>query len=250
MAEREEKHEERIREAEPYEGYWEQSYDFVFGRLEELVSGEEFSRALEFGCGRGEFFEKYARSFEEVVAIESDWDKRDKAMEKAYWNDMKHVRFKSSEEDGEPLEEESFDLVLVAQPLRHMTREEAEETVEKSKKLLRGEGLLVLLAPHLKKGQQRFLETRRTEEDEFSTGAISQEEFEEKKKQDRREMLIQRFRSEEFAQQGLQVLETYYYHDTILPDFLDKLAFRDRIINLPLLRGLFGSEMMVILEKD
>ncbi|MFB6242380.1 MAG: class I SAM-dependent methyltransferase [Candidatus Nanosalina sp.] len=250
MTDREEKQEERIREAEPYEGYWEESYGFVFKKLQELVSGRDFSRALEFGCGRGEFFERYARSFDEVIAIERDWNKRDKAMEEAYWNDMKHIRFKSSEEDGEPLEKESFDMVLVGQPLRHMSGSEAEDTVQKSRELLRSGGLLVLLAPHLKKGQERFLETKRTEEGNFSTEAVSEEDFEDKKDQDGPEMLIQRFRSEDFAQENLRILETFYYHDTILPGFLDRIASRDRIINLPFLKGFFGSEMMVVLKKE
>ena len=83
MVDKEKIRDEKIKQAEPYEGYWEDSYDFVFSKLQKYFEDPEFSRAIEFGSGRGKFFQNYAEYFEDVVAIESDWQNRDSAMENA-----------------------------------------------------------------------------------------------------------------------------------------------------------------------
>lgn len=250
MTDKQQELEDRVKNAEPYEGYWEESYSFVFTKLEQLIADKNFSRALEFGCGRGEFFERYARNFEEVIAIESDWDKRNKAMEEAYWNDMKHIQFKSSEKDGEPLEAEYFDLVFIGHPMRHMSPEEASETIQKSRDLLKTGGFIVILAPRLKKGQEKFLAVKHDEEDSYGFESLEPGEFNELKSEKNPGMLIRRFEEKDFNLDGINLKEVFYYHDTILPGCVDKFGFRDRIINLPILKRFFGSEMMVVLEKE
>jgi SAM-dependent methyltransferase len=250
VADNHEELEHKVKDAEPYEGYWEESYSFVFRKLGELVEQKGFSRALEFGCGRGEFFERYARKFEEVIAVESDWDKRNKAIEEAYWNGMKHIRFKSSEGDGDPLERGSLDLIFIGHPMRHMSPEEADETIQKSRDLLKDGGVIVMLATRLKKGQQKFLEVKHSKEGNYSFEGIEADEFNELKAGKNPAMLIRRFEKKDFDMDGLNVKNIFYYHDTILPGFVDRFGYRDRIINLPVLRKFFGSEMMVILEKQ
>lgn len=250
MADKQQELEDRVKNAEPYEGYWEDSYSFVFTKLEKLIRDKKFSRALEFGCGRGEFFERYARNFEEVVAIESDWDKRNKAMEEAYWNEMKHIQFKSSEEDGDPLQAESFDLVFIGHSMRHMSPVEVEETIQKSRDLLKAGGFIVLLVPRLKKGQEKFLKVKHGEKDHYSFEEVGANDFSEMKEGKNPGMLIRRFEKKDFDVEGLNLRDVFYFHDTILPGFVDRFGYRDRIINFPVLKKFFGSEMMVVLEKQ
>lgn len=250
MADKKERHRERIQEAEPYEGYWEDSYDYIFSKLEKFFKDQEFTRAIEFGCGQGKFFERYAEHFDDVIAIESNWSSRDNAMETAYWSDIKHIEFRSSEDDGEDLTEDSFDFVFVGQSFRHMTPEEADDTVQKSRKLLRKGGIMVIFAPHLKRGQDRFLKTYMTKEGGYKTEAVDEEEFQEANREEEPKLPVQRFKSSDFeGRDGFAVKDIVCFHDTILPGFIDSITSRDSLINFPPLKGIFGSELMVVLEK-
>ena len=250
MVDKEKIQEDRISQAEPYEGYWQDSYDFVFGKLEKYFEDSEFSRAVEFGSGKGKFFERYAEYFEEVIAIEKDWKNRDNAMENAYWNDLAHIEFRSSEDDGDDLEEKSFDFVFIGQSFRHMKPEEAKDMIEKSRKLLRSGGILVIFVPHLKKGQERFLKIKLDKEKNYVTEEVGEDEFSSIDREGSAELGIQRYRSEDFLEkEGFELSEEIYFHDLILPGFIDKYVSRDAVINKSLVKGKFGSEMAVVLKR-
>jgi len=65
-------------------------------------------------------------------------------------------------------------------------------------------------------------------------------------------MCIRKFDPNYFEDiEGFHLVDVIYYHDTIIPRFVDDyIAKRDYLINLPGIKGRFGSEMMVILRKD
>lgn len=239
-----------LKDAEPYEGYWQDSYEFVFDRIKKRFFHQDFTRALEFGAGNGEFFKYYADCFEKVVAVEENWKSRDRAMENAYWSDRKHIEFRDSSQDAEDLNP-GFDVVLIGQSFRHMTLEQSQDSISKATEVLKDQGLLIILAPYKKKRQDTFLRTYLDENEGYCTEPISEEEFESIKKRDESQLKLRRYTKEYFENlQGLELKQVIYFHDTILPSFIDDYLFRDLIINNSIFRGKFGSELAVVLEKN
>lgn len=239
-----------VKKAEPYEGYWEKSYEFVFNKMETYFGGDDFTRALEFGVGNGEFFQYYADHFDTVVAVEKNWKSRDRAMEDAYWNDRKHIQFKDSTEATDDLKSSSFDAVLICQSFRHMTSKQSRDIIEKSRELLRDEGVLLILAPYRKDGQDPFLRTYLDDQKGYLTETVSKKKFESIEREDESQLKLRRYKLEYFNQlDNLNVDKKIYFHDLILPNFIDKYLSRDSIINNFLFRGRFGSEIAVALKK-
>lgn len=250
MVDRESARQSMLKKAEPYEGYWKKSYEFVFNGMETYFGRDDFTRALEFGVGNGEFFQYYADHFDSVVAVEKNWKSRDRAMENAYWNDRKHIEFRDSTEATEDLKSSSFDAVLICQPFRHMTSKQSKEIINKAKKLLTNDGILLILAPYRKDGQEPFLRTYLDDEKGYLTETISKKKFESIEREDESQLKLRRYEAEYFNQlNSLDVEKIIYFHDLILPGFIDKYFCRDSLINNFLLRGRFGSEIAVALRK-
>lgn len=251
MVNRKKKQDKMISEAEPYEGYWNDSYDYVFSSIEDFFKQDSNKRMLELGCGRGAFIERYANHFEDVVAVERDPESLDSAMENAYWNNIENIEFFRQPSSGEKFEAESFDVVLLGQSLQYMHPDELDDTFEKALQLLKTGGRMVAMVPHRKPGQSEFMKTYMNSDEEYVTESIDAEAFKKITSHDPQILATKRFNVEDFEKlKGLKILEYKVFQDVILPDFIDKLFSRDRLINLPVLKKYFGTKIMVVLEKE
>lgn len=251
MVDRKEEKGRMISRVEPYKGYWDDSYDFIFSQVEGLFQDESSKRMLELGCGQGRFIERYAKYFEDVVAVERDPESLDSAMENAYWNDIENIEFFRKPSSDETFEAESFDVVLLGQSLQYMSSEELEDTFEKVVQLLKPGGKILVMVPHRKPGQSEYVKTYMTEDEEYVTEDIDSEAFEKLLELDVDILATRKFHVNYFRElEGLNLKDYKVFHDVILPSFVDRVVLRDRLINMPFLKKYFGTRMMLVLEKN
>lgn len=251
MVDKEKLKEQRIAEAEPYEGYWDDSYGYAFSLLEKFFEEGSSERMLELGCGRGEFIGRYAEYFDQVVAIEKDSQNLDKAMENAYGLGIDNITFLSDPSNEESLDSESFDFILMGRSLQHMSSEDLSQTMQKSVELLKNKGKLALIVPHRKPGQAEYTKTHINLEGEYVAEAIDLEEFNRLAESSKGDLTVRRFRPEDFEEiEGLSLVDHRVFQDVLLPSFIDRFVSRDFLINLPVLEKYFGSRLLVVLEKE
>lgn len=239
-----------IKAAEPYEGYWEDSYDYVFSVMQQHFQNGPGEKMLELGCGRGEFIDRYAEYFEHIIAVEKDPKSRDQAMEKVYWNDIENIEFLGDPANEDGLDTESFDFILLGQSLQYMPEDDFQETMEKSMELLKKGGRVAIIVPHRKPGQEIYTQIYADEKGEYVSEKIDSEAFNDLAAVNRGPLAMKRFSIQDFQNfEGLDLVEARVFHDVLLPSYFDRFLPRDRIINLPFLKKYFGSRLMLVLEK-
>ena len=231
---------------EPFLGYWERSEKFALELIDSSVRPRRH-RLLDLGCGGGRLLVRYAKSFDEVVALEPDPVRMGRAVATAREAGLNNVRFVNALFEDCASNLGAFDVVLCSHVIQHLPLAAVEPMMQRIyARLVRG-GLVVLLTAHSCRQSDAFKlwslsDTRWETEvggDEFNR--ILADEC----RNDTLPIHAFGLRSLRELLAPFQLLRLHCFHALERRNLLDAIVFRDRWINWPLLQGDFGIDVLV-----
>ena len=237
---------------EPFRGYWRRSEDRALSIAERIVRGKKglLHQFLDVGCGEGRLLERFAKQSSVVVAIEPDPTRAAAALEKVWAQGLRNVQVFQSRVEGAVLPAGTFDAALCSHVIQHARSDEAQGIIQGIHRLLKPKGFLVLLTTHARRRDDVFRSVRK--EDAVLEKGLTEREFNDLVVNNHGVLPVRLFSSrslrellkEWFSVVRLRVLNSFYP-----PVFLDRLFFRDRLINLPFVNNYFGEDVMIVARK-
>lgn len=239
---------ELIDRKEPYPGYWEASENRVLSHAERFLNPEKKGRLLDIGCGDGRLLGKFDTYFGEIIGLEPDRDRLNKAKEGA--GDLEASLELVNKTFLEADFEDTFDAVLCSHVLQHIQTSSIESFEAKIEDVLEQNGILILTTSHSGRKEDMFLKGY-MEEGEFSEDKISEEEFNSLVTNDENVLPVHLFTIRNLREllDGFRIKSVRVFHELHSRTFLDRMVFRDRWINIPGIRKRMGRDVMVVAEK-
>ncbi|MDD3041498.1 MAG: class I SAM-dependent methyltransferase [Methanosarcinaceae archaeon] len=149
-----------ISSKEPYEGYWEESENFILDLIKKHISKDIINKEkslLDAGCGEGRLTIYFSDYFERILAIDPDRSRLDIAIK-----ETKRLKISNKIDfDSVPIEEinedEKFDVILCSHVFQHVQTSLIPKIIEKLSILMKKPGLLFVTTCHSTKGDDYFV---------------------------------------------------------------------------------------------
>jgi 2-polyprenyl-3-methyl-5-hydroxy-6-metoxy-1,4-benzoquinol methylase len=246
----------QIRKYEPFEGYWNQSEQYVLNYVKRKIrtkTPKTSSSMLDAGCGQGRLIFEFQHFFETIHAIEPDVKRLEQAKEKVRSSKLTaQVSFEaiSIEELGE---DQKFDMILCSHIIQHVHTDQLVIIFEKFKNVLKDNGLLVILTCHSGKKHDYYIK-QWPENSKVLQEVISKEEFNRLTMNKMGILPHHYFSMRNLIQMledvNLKEIKTMSFHIMENLYGIDHFINRDKFINtFPCLKNRFGKDMMVLSEN-
>ncbi len=240
---------------EPFEGYWAQSERYALGAVDRVIRGAPQGRLLDLGCGKGRLTGRFAGRFQEVVALDSDQTQIEQArtlVAKAGWRNVKFVSglFQDCVSDLG-----TFDMVLCSHVIQHIPTGLLSCMFEGIQNVLVPGGVLALLTSHSRGKRDTFKvwsladKGRRVIEEPFANADAFDSLFS-------NGCPAYQLPTHSFAIRTLRKFLAHYrlidvrcFHALHKRNGLDTLMFRDQWINMPCVKGVFGIDVLTIVQR-
>lgn len=240
---------------EPFDGYWTKSEERAFTFVDNILLNASRQRVLDLGCGRGRLLTRFAHFFKEVVALDSQQERIMHAKALVNSSQLLNVNFINQPFEDCTEEIGKFDVVLCSHVVQHIPTFDVVEMFKQINSVLLPGGLLVLLTAHAISERNKFKVWQINNGDQKVTEELLESEtafnkcFTEQHLSAR--IPTHSFTSDNLCAllQGYKLRKTYYFHALYKRNFIDSTIFRDRLINLPLLKGFWGIDVLIVAEK-
>jgi len=237
---------------EPFDGYWVRSEQHALRLVDSLVRRKPKSRLLDLGCGVGRLLGRFAKLFEEVVALDADRVRLDQARGMAKVAKLENVQFVNQlfEECAGTLGK--FDMVLCSHVIQHLPIDLLASIFKQISTILVQDGLVVLLTSHSRGEQDAFKlwsltdAGRRVTEDILANACEFNEIVVDDHRRDRLPIHAFAIGSLRELMMDYRLLNVHCFHELHHRTIVDAILFRDDWINLPVLKGSFGIDILVI----
>lgn len=233
---------------EPYEGYWENSESEALSQAEKFVSGSD-AHLLDIGCGEGRLFDRFEEYASSIVGLEPDTERKKLALQEAEGIDAEvDVRSqKFMEEDFDT----AFDIVICSHVLQHIETSIISDFIDYLHHCLAEEGLLILTASHPTHKSDAFLKTY-FEEGRLEEEKVSEQDFNSLVTNDENILPVHLFTVQNLEDllEDFDLKTVRVFHELHSVTFLDSIIFRDKWINLPLLKKRTGRDVMIVAQKE
>ena len=146
---------------------------------------------------------------------------------------------------------EPFDAVICSHVLQHVATADVPRILAAIWRTLKHYGLLVLCVPLGWRGQQTLLAVE-TQDGQYASRFLAREEFDSLAINSISELPIRLFNQTELdalLMPGFRVLKRWMHCDLRSAHWLDRLIFRDYLINFPMVQGRFGNNMLLIARR-
>jgi ubiquinone/menaquinone biosynthesis C-methylase UbiE len=148
---------------EPYPGYCQLAEDFALRRAERLLGDTSAMQLLDFGCGMGRLIPRLAASFGHIMAIDPDRSRLDEAQSLVVRKGLAHVECLCGGIDNVEASGKRFDVALCSHVMQHVTRRDGRRIIEGLHRVLRHDGILVLLTSLSHGPEEAFCRCRMTD---------------------------------------------------------------------------------------
>lgn len=247
-----------IRDNEPFKGYWQESERFALERVITLFSNSiecnHKRRFLDAGCGEGRLLPLFIDSFNEIVAIDPDHDRLEKARlsTKANPELSKIFFYEKSIEDFN--DNNQFDCILCSHIIQHISTKSIHNIFSKFSKFLRPGGYLAITTTHSTKDTDYFVK------EYYNNGStksdcISNDVFNSLAKNNLGILPIHFFHRNslvsDISKYGFSLIDDYVFH--VFGNFgeTENFIHRDRLVNaIPELKDRFGRDIYLGFKRN
>lgn len=235
---------------EPFSGYYKKSEDYVLCFVERLFEKRNLGSLLDLGCGDARLTVKFSKYFTDIVALDPDRERLQKARHNIKSSGVEGVKFLQTLFLDARLPEDYFDAVICSHVLQHISTGNLADFINKIYKILKVSGFLVLLTTHSRKNHDVYVKSF-IKKDKLFQSAISKREFNSLIFNDKGILpaCIFSLRNLKNALKRFNLLEIKVYHEPYPFNMLDRFLFRDKLINLSFLKKFFGADIMIIASK-
>ena len=237
--------------SEPYAGYWRKSEDYVLATVGRLLAAGKYDSLIDIGCGAGRLTSRYARYFDRITALDPD-EERLRAAAAAFKNqslsEIECLREKFIEAR---LQDGSFDVAICSHVIQHIPSHDVTLFLAAIWKVLKKDGILVLLTTHSRKKHNVYLASY-LEDGKLVEPVVSELEFNTLCEESSSVLpccLFSMSRLRQYLRQ-FKIAQLRVFHALHKKNFIDRVLFRDRVINLPLVRRYCGEDMFVLGVKQ
>lgn len=222
------------RKNEPYRGYWEKSTNKIVKKCLGMVKNGEDIRIIDAGCGEGGLFPLISQYSKDIIAIEPDSQRIEKAKSVAQHLPGKFTFINTKIEEAEP--EEKADGVICSHIIQHVSLDVISKICDRFVCWLKTDGTLIILTAHSTEQKTYFVKFGTKEETAGIKEEIGREEYQRLIKEGVEDYLpIIMFTLEDikkyFEKYNLKLLSKGTYHEVKKIPFLDWLVDRDDFFN-------------------
>lgn len=239
-----------IGQKNPYERYWEKSEGYVLSFVDEKIK-KKSAKMLDVGGGEGRLSERFAKKFQKIDFIEPDKERLSNAKRNLKERGIRNVNFYNKEFLNASLQENSYEFILISHVLQHVKTDEVKLQIKKARSLLKNDGLLVILTSHSRKKSDLYLASYLDKQGKFKEFLIPKEKFNSLINNSKGILPIRLFsiRSLIAMLSGFKIDKIKVFHELHKKTVLDKIIFRDKWVNLPFMKEMFGRDICIIARK-
>jgi len=238
-----------IRYKEPYKGYWKKSEEYMLSLAEEIFKSSKYERLFDLGAGKGRLLIRFSKYFNKIIAMEPDKKRLKAAKENVKKEGLKNIVFIQKSFLNSKLPKSYFDVVVCSHLIQHINTKDIKPTLDRIYEILKNNGILILATNH--SNNDAFFKS-------FSDGnTVSEHEISENEFNsliaNKQNILPIHFFSIKTLKKELKkfsINKLKVFHDLYPENFLDKVIFRDCIINLFFLKKFFGRDIFIIARKE
>lgn len=237
-------------EVEPYPGYWQKSDSRYVNYIDKFISRNKFSNAIDIGCGYGRLVFPFHKYFDKMIALEPDISRLEPVIKWVDKENIKNVEIINSTLLDSNLKENSFDFVLCSHVIQHVSTKEINLFIHKIYSILKNNGYLILITTHSKQHNNYYVKSI-IQDGKVVEPVISEDEFN-KIINNKDNMLPCILFSLKYLYQLLsnfKIKKVLLHHALYKRNVLDKIIFRDKLLNLPFIKGKLGSDVLLICKK-
>jgi len=240
-----------VNASEPYAGYWQESEEYVLRFVDDMLKTRKRDALLDIGCGNGRLTRRYARYFNRTVALDPDDSRLKKAEAICKSQSLSGVACVQENFIEASLTDASFDVVICSHVIQHIPSHEVNAFIAKIWRVLKKDGVLVLLTTHSRKRHSVYLAAY-VEAGKLVEPVIPELQFNElcEIPGDILPCCLFSLRKLREHLQEFRIARMRVFHALHKMNPIDKFVFRDRIINLPLIRRYSGEDVFVLAVKQ
>jgi ubiquinone/menaquinone biosynthesis C-methylase UbiE len=233
---------------EPYRGYWQESEDYVLLTFRDLIKTKKLKNILDVGSGHGRIITQYKNCFKKITIIEPDKTFFYQIQQNLL--DKKNTIFINKTFLNSQISKNSYDVVLCAYTLEHITPQNLKNFIKKLYDSLKPQGYLILLTSHSKNKQSHYVKTF-IDYNKIRTKKISEKKFIDLRVNDELVISYKRFSINELKNifKNFNIIETKIFHILNNHKILDKIIFRDKFYNALPIKKRYGHDVYMLLQK-
>jgi len=235
----------------PYKEYWEMSENYAFRAFERLFKRRPRGVLLDLGCGEGRLLARFHGYYEQAVALDGDRARVDRARINLKSLSIDNVQFVAEMFLDADFGENIFDVVICSHVIQHIATNDCSNFLTKLQQIIKPGGLLLLSTNHASGGSQYFTKAGLSGKEAFEVG-IREDEFNHLITNNNNILPVHYF-PQGMIQKGLSMMgfcDKKVYHCLNLPNWIDKVVFRDVAANMPLIRNYMGRDIMITALKN
>lgn len=244
-----------IRKVEPYPGYWKKSEEYILDIMEKYIQdyitdyqGDVW--LLDAGCGTGRLLFKFEKYFDFIVGIDPDPSRLSKARKMTKDKGLVSKIFLKQKAIENFEWKHAFDVILCSHVLQHVNTNSVPVILSKLRQLLKIGGLIFLMTCHSGKGYDTYVKAY-LKEHELIEESINKDEFNSLIFNDKDILPIHFFSKktlfELLSESRFKVLDYKVFHIVKKIPFIDRITFRDKVVNLlPPLRSRLGRDIFIV----
>ncbi len=232
---------------EPYPGYAVQAENHALRRALKLLGATNDQTLLDAGCGNGRLLIRLAASFRRIIAFDPDANRAARAGDLVRRNSLGNVRVLCGGVETISQFSQDFDAVLCSHVIQHITTYDVVPLFRRLRSCLRDDGVLILLTSVSTRRADIFLKSCLTGANVIST-QIDEDQFNTAVTNERHCLPVRMFASGTLLHAlcpFFSISGTWYYGELSPVNILDSFIFRDRLINLPGIKGRLGGNVMI-----
>lgn len=235
---------------EPYHGYWKKSEDFIFSYFEKIFKENKHLKLLDLGCGEGRLVKRFSEYFDEVVALEPDEERINRARILIKKENINNVKFINKTFLDTEFSNNEFDIVLCSHIIQHINTKEVGELFQKTNYILKNKGILLITTNHSRNRNEFFVKNM-NKDGEILEEEISKDEFNNLVLNQDNILPIHYFSIKDLKEcmQKFKIVKIKTFHAMYSLNIFDKLFLRDKFFNLPFIKKFFGRDVMIIAVK-
>jgi len=240
-----------IKQKEPFPGYWNRSENFALSGIISFLKEHPQQRFIDVGAGEGRLTIAFTPFFREIIFLEPDILRLEKAKNNFFRAGIKNIQIKQTTLQNSGIESNSCDLILISHVIQHVETSTLSEIFSMAYKILKKDGKIIVTTSHSRRINDYYSKVS-MKAGKIKSKIISENDFNNLVMNEDGVLPVHNFTIKSLKNylSNFVIEKTLVFHEMFPKTVFDKWFNRDEIINWPFFRHITGRDVYVLARKN